>query len=37
VKQATLLVAESNANARALYEKMGFADTSAFLAGTLVL
>ena len=37
VKQATLLVAESNANARALYEKMGFTDTSAFLAGTLVL
>jgi GNAT superfamily N-acetyltransferase len=37
VKQATLLVAESNTNARALYEKMGFTDTSAFLAGTLVL
>jgi ribosomal protein S18 acetylase RimI-like enzyme len=36
VKQATLLVANSNANARALYEQMGFADTSAFLAGTLV-
>ena len=32
VKQATLLVADSNAGARALYEKMGFTDTSAFLA-----
>jgi ribosomal protein S18 acetylase RimI-like enzyme len=37
VKQATLLVAESNANARALYEKMGFANASAFLAATLTL
>ena len=37
VKQATLLVAESNTNARALYEKMGFTDTSAFLAATLTL
>ncbi len=37
VKQATLLVAESNANARALYEKMGFTDSSAFLAATLTL
>ena len=37
VKQATLLVAESNATARALYEKMRFTDTSAFLAATLTL
>ena len=37
IKQATLLVAESNANARALYEKMGFTDTSAFIAATLVV
>jgi ribosomal protein S18 acetylase RimI-like enzyme len=37
VKQATLLVAESNANARALYEKMGFTNASAFLAATLTL
>jgi GNAT superfamily N-acetyltransferase len=35
VKQATLLVAESNANARALYEKMGFVDMSKFVAGVL--
>ena len=34
VKQATLLVADSNTAARALYEKMGFAATSAFIAGT---
>jgi ribosomal protein S18 acetylase RimI-like enzyme len=37
VKQATLLVAESNAKARALYEKMGFVDTSTFVAGTLTV
>jgi ribosomal protein S18 acetylase RimI-like enzyme len=37
VKQATLLVAQSNTNARALYTKMGFADASEFIAGTLVL
>jgi len=37
VKQATLLVAESNTAARALYERMGFADMSRFLAGTLTL
>ena len=37
VKQATLLVADSNANARALYEKMGFADASTFIAGTLAV
>jgi len=37
VKQATLLVADSNANARALYEKMGFTDTSTFIAGTLAV
>jgi ribosomal protein S18 acetylase RimI-like enzyme len=37
VKQATLLVAESNAGARALYEKIGFTDTSAFIAATLVV
>ena len=37
VKQATLLVADSNANARALYEKMGFVDTSTFVAGTLAV
>jgi ribosomal protein S18 acetylase RimI-like enzyme len=35
IKQATLLVAESNVNARALYEKMGFTDTSEFIAATL--
>ncbi len=34
VKLATLLVAESNAHARALYEKMGFTRTSGFLAAT---
>ena len=37
VKQATLLVAESNASARALYAKMGFTDTSRFIAGMLVV
>jgi ribosomal protein S18 acetylase RimI-like enzyme len=37
VKQATLLVAESNASARALYAKMGFADMSQFVAGTLMV
>lgn len=37
VKQATLLVAESNASARALYQKIGFTDTSAFIAATLVV
>jgi ribosomal protein S18 acetylase RimI-like enzyme len=37
VKQATLLVADSNVNARALYEQMGFTDTSEFIAGTLTL
>lgn len=37
VKRATLLVAQSNTNARALYAKMGFADASAFIAGTLTL
>jgi GNAT superfamily N-acetyltransferase len=37
VKQATLLVAESNTAARALYEGMGFTDMSRFLAGTLTL
>jgi ribosomal protein S18 acetylase RimI-like enzyme len=37
VKQATLLVAESNANARALYEKIGFTEMSAFIAATLVV
>lgn len=37
IKQATLLVAESNASARALYEKIGFTDTSAFIAATLVV
>lgn len=37
VKQATLLVADSNTGARALYEKMGFANRSEFLAGTLAL
>jgi ribosomal protein S18 acetylase RimI-like enzyme len=36
IKQATLLVAESNAVARALYEKMGFTEVSAFVAATLV-
>ena len=37
VKQATLLVAESNLAARALYEKIGFTDTSEFIAATLVV
>ena len=37
VKQATLLVAESNTRARALYDKMGFGDTSTFIAGTLTV
>jgi len=37
VKQATLLVADSNTNARALYDKMGFTSTSAFIAGTLTV
>ncbi len=37
VKQATLLVADSNTGARALYEKMGFTNQSAFLAGTLAV
>jgi ribosomal protein S18 acetylase RimI-like enzyme len=37
VKQATLLVADSNTHARALYEKIGFTNKSAFLAGTLSL
>jgi ribosomal protein S18 acetylase RimI-like enzyme len=37
IKQATLLVAESNANARALYEKMGFTEMSEFIAATLVV
>jgi ribosomal protein S18 acetylase RimI-like enzyme len=37
IKQATLLVAESNANARALYEKMGFTGMSEFIAATLVV
>jgi ribosomal protein S18 acetylase RimI-like enzyme len=37
VKQATLLVADSNASARALYEKMEFTDRSEFIAGTLVV
>jgi ribosomal protein S18 acetylase RimI-like enzyme len=37
VKRATLLVAEGNSAARALYEKMGFKDTSEFMAGTLAL
>jgi ribosomal protein S18 acetylase RimI-like enzyme len=37
VKQATLLVAESNASARALYDKIGFTDASAFIAATLEL
>jgi ribosomal protein S18 acetylase RimI-like enzyme len=37
VKQATLLVADSNATARALYEKMGFTNRSQFLAGTLTV
>jgi ribosomal protein S18 acetylase RimI-like enzyme len=37
VKRATLLVAESNASARALYDKMGFVDTSEFIAGTLMV
>jgi len=37
VRQATLLVAESNTSARALYAKMGFVDTSEFIAGTLVV
>jgi ribosomal protein S18 acetylase RimI-like enzyme len=36
IKQATLLVAESNAGARALYEKMGFTAVSGFIAATLV-
>jgi ribosomal protein S18 acetylase RimI-like enzyme len=35
VKQATLLVAESNATARALYGKMGFQDMSQFIAGVM--
>jgi ribosomal protein S18 acetylase RimI-like enzyme len=37
VKQATLLVADSNSGARALYEKIGFTDTSTFIAATLLL
>jgi GNAT superfamily N-acetyltransferase len=37
VKQAKLLVADSNTNARALYTKMGFADASEFIAATLVV
>ena len=37
VKLATLLVAESNIIARALYAKMGFVDMSSFIAGTLVV
>jgi ribosomal protein S18 acetylase RimI-like enzyme len=37
VKQATLLVAESNTSARALYDKMGFTNTSQFIAGTLTV
>jgi GNAT superfamily N-acetyltransferase len=37
VKQATLLVAEGNASARSLYDKIGFTDASAFVAATLVL
>jgi GNAT superfamily N-acetyltransferase len=37
VKQATLLVAESNASARSLYDKIGFTDASAFIAATLEL
>ena len=37
VKQATLLVADSNTNARALYDKMGFTSMSAFVAGTLTV
>jgi len=36
-KQATLLVADSNSSARALYDKMGFTSTSAFIAGTLTI
>jgi ribosomal protein S18 acetylase RimI-like enzyme len=36
VRQATLLVAESNSSARALYAKMGFMDASQFIAATLV-
>jgi len=36
-KHATLLVATSNTNARALYAKMGFEDASQFVAATLVL
>jgi len=37
VKQATLLVAEGNTSASALYEKIGFTSTSAFIAGTLTV